>query len=93
MGSTLAYDLASGNASIVLTLEEQLSIHLTSNHYPPVPTSMVKPCIEAIDAIEEGDFGRPIKLPLGVSWRGFESAPANEIAWSHNLGAWLQEIE
>jgi hypothetical protein len=31
-----------------LDLEVALGYHLQGNHYPPVPLSMVEPCIEAI---------------------------------------------
>ena len=39
MGSNLAYELSEG--LLYLDLNTQLEIHLTSNHYPPVPVSMV----------------------------------------------------
>ncbi len=50
MGSNLAYDLASDELG--LDLERAIGIHLQSNHYPPVPLSMVEPCIDAIDKAE-----------------------------------------
>jgi len=43
MGHNLAADLASNPD---LTLERSLSYHLTGNHYPPVPLSMVSALIE-----------------------------------------------
>jgi len=43
----MAYDLAS-NDLLDLDLDTQIQIHLTSNHYPPVPSSMVAPCIEKL---------------------------------------------
>ena len=43
MGSNLAYDLASDELS--LDLETAIGYHLQGNHYPPVPLSMVEPCI------------------------------------------------
>jgi hypothetical protein len=74
-----------------IPLEQQLSYHLTSNHFPPVPTSMVQPCIEAIDAINEGDYGRLISLPDGVGYKGLTVAPASAIAEQHHLDAFLDE--
>ncbi len=47
MGSTFATELAD-NDLLGLDLETQIGIHLSSNHYPPVPRSMVQPCIDAI---------------------------------------------
>lgn len=84
-----AEDLAGGELG--LSLESAISLHLTSNHYPPVPTSMVLPCIEAIYAINEGEGSREIALPEGVSWRGQDTAPAYALAEAHHLDAWLGE--
>jgi hypothetical protein len=91
MGSMFAEDLAGGGLG--LTLEGAISLHLTSNHYPPVPTSMVAPCVEAIEAINEGDSDRLITLPDGVYWRGEEEAPAWALAEAHHLDAWLYDEE
>ena len=46
MGSNFANDLALADN---LDIETQIGIHLSANHYPPVPSFMVKTCIEAID--------------------------------------------
>lgn len=89
MGTNFAHDLA--NEDFGLSLETQISIHLTSNHYPPVPTFMVPVCIEAIDACNEGDYDREIDLPEGVSFRGRTTAPAGAIVEQHHLGEWLAE--
>ena len=86
MGSNFATDLADNDT---LTLERSIAIQLTSNHYPPVPLSMVEPCIEAIQAWNEDyDSDRLIKLPDGVSWRDKDSAPAWAIIEAHHLDAW-----
>jgi hypothetical protein len=84
MGYTTATELAS-----ILDLNSSLAMHLTANHYPPVPTSMVQPCIDAIDAYHDEDYERLIELPEGVLWRGETSAPASAIAEAHHLDAWL----
>lgn len=96
MGSNFANEMADGTLSemgIVLSLEDQIAIQLTSNHYPPVPTSMVKPCIEAIDACNFDEGSRLIELPEGVTWRGLTNAPAYAIVEAHHLDAWLSEGE
>jgi hypothetical protein len=72
-----------------IDLRQQLSWHLGSNHYPPVPQSMIEACINAIDAGNEGDFDRLIDLPDGASWRGQKSAPAHAIIDGHHLNAWI----
>ncbi len=84
MGYTTAQELAS-----ILDLESSIEMHLVANHYPPVPKSMVQPCIAAIDAYWEEDYDQPIKLPEGVFWRGEEYAPAHAIVEAHHLDAWL----
>ena len=89
MGSVTAIGLADS----VLDLETQLAYHLQGNHYPPVPLSMVQPCIDAIDAYWEDELNREIELPEGVSWRGNTTAPAYAIIESHHLESWCQEDE
>lgn len=92
MGANFANEMADGTLAdlgIHLTLRDQISIQLTANHYPPVPTSMIDPCIDAIDACNEGESNRLIKLPEGVTWRGQESAPAWAIVDGHHLDAWV----
>jgi hypothetical protein len=84
MGYTTAQELAE-----ILDLEGSLKMHLTANHYPPVPVSMVQPCIDAIDAYHDEDYDRPIKLPEGITWRDEEYAPAHAIVEAHHLDAWL----
>lgn len=84
----MAYELADSELFPELDLENAITIQLRSNHYPPVPYSMVPVCIEAIHAYNVGDFSKEIKLPEGVSWRGQDTAPAAAIIDSHHLDAW-----
>jgi hypothetical protein len=88
MGSNFANDLATMPE---LGMESAIAMHLRGNHYPPVPLSMVQPCIEAIDAYWEDDHNRLIEMPEGVSWRGESHAPAWAVIESHHLDAWCQE--
>ena len=89
MGSTLATELADG--TLGLDMHSAIAMHLRGNHYPPVPLSMVQPCIDAIDAYWEDSQDRLIELPEGVSWRGETSAPAWALIESHHLDAWCQD--
>jgi hypothetical protein len=91
MGSNLAIELADG--TLGLDMESAIAMHLQGNHYPPVPYSMVQPCMDAIDAYWEDDINRSIELPEGVSWRGETHAPAYAIIESHHLDAWCTEDE
>ena len=92
MGSNFATELADGMFD--LDLETQLSMHLRGNHYPPVPTSMIAPCIEAINSVNDnGDWDLEIELPSPITWRDKTSAPAHAIIEAHHLHAWLIEAE
>ena len=86
MGSNFAHDLAESD----LDLSTAIGIHLTSNHYPPVPTIMVMPCIEAIEAYWEDDLDREIQMPEGVSYRGRDTAPALAVIEQHHLHSWCE---
>jgi len=84
---------AEGLTEIGLSLEEQILVHLTSNHYPPVPKSMVPTCIEAIDKANEGDWQDEVELPEGVLWKGETTAPVSAIVEQHHLEFWIIESE
>jgi hypothetical protein len=89
MGSVTAIGLAETE----LDLEKQLAYHLQGNHYPPVPLSMVAPCIEAIDAAYDEDFDRYIAMPEGVFYKGMSHAPAWAIIEQHHLSWFITPVE
>jgi hypothetical protein len=89
---------AIGMTETETTLEQQISWHLSGNHYPPIPQVMVPVCIQAIDALKDGDANREIPMPFDgerdgkpfqVTWRGQTTAPAWAIAEHAHLDAWL----
>ena len=66
-----------GRASLIGMLEMTdqdtvLRWHLQSNHYPPVPATMVEPCKWAIRAMYDGEPTKAIELPEGVTYRGMQ---------------------
>lgn len=85
MGNNTSQDLAEN----VLDIRQSIAIQLRSNHYPPVPLTMVEPCIEAIYACSDEDYDKKITLPEGVLWRGKPTAPAWAIVEGHHLEPWL----
>jgi hypothetical protein len=93
MGSITAIGLADS----VLDLETQILYHLKGNHYPPVPSEMVTPCIEAIDAAYDEDFDKMIDMPMvgdfQILYKGNKSAPASAIIEQHHLDFWLPEYD
>ena len=93
MGRAFAVDLST-EFDTEFDLEMAISIHLQNNHYPPVPLSMVQPCIDAIDAAWNQDYNLMIELPQGVTYRGgATSAPAYAIIENHHLLPWIEDVE
>jgi len=88
MGNNTAMDLAE---NLDISLEQAIGYHLQGNHYPPVPLSMVQPCIEALDAYHENDAMRQIAMPDGVFYKGMSHAPAFAIIEQHHLDPWLPQ--
>jgi hypothetical protein len=74
-----------------LTLEDKVGMHLRGNLYPPVPLSMVQPCVDAINAYWNEDYLAEIPLPDGVQWRGYNVAPAAAIIEAHRLDGFVME--
>jgi hypothetical protein len=74
-----------------LTLEDKVGMHLRGNLYPPVPLSMVQPCVDAINAYWNEDYLSEIPLPDGVQWRGYNVAPASAIVEAHRLDGFVME--
>jgi hypothetical protein len=72
-------------------LDTVLVWHLQSNHYPPVPLSMIPACKAAIVAMQADSPNKSIPLPRGVSWRGKRFAPACEIVSAHHLDGFIRE--
>jgi len=92
MGNMTARELAFlGNEEA--GLETALSWHLTSNHFPPVPTTMVQPCVEAINNANAGEWDKMVQLPDGVGYRGMTSAPTHAIVEQHHLESFLDDDE
>ena len=91
MGTNFATELA--ELDLGLSLEDSIAIHLSANHYPPVPRSMVQPCIDAIDAYYDEDYQRLIDLPALITWRYKSQAPASAIVDAHHLDAWLPQYD
>ena len=66
-----------------------LAWHLQSNHYPPVPESMIPVARAAIEAGNREDWDAEIALPDGVTYRDATTAPAHAIIEAHHLDAFL----
>ena len=74
-------------------IAQQLAWHLQGNFYPPVPRSMVQPCLEAIEAYWDDATDTKIYLPEPITWKGLTYAPAWAILEAHRLEAWTADYD
>jgi hypothetical protein len=84
MGYLHAIEFAEGD------LDTGLTWHLRSNHFPPIPLTMLEPCKAAIDFCNNGNMYGEIALPEGVTYKGQTTAPAWVIVEQHHLDAWIE---
>ena len=89
MGYASALEMATNGTDIDIAL----GWHLQSNHYPPIPLSMLEPCKAAIDAYWEDECDREIELPEPILYKGRTTAPAWAIIEQHHLGAWTTDYD
>lgn len=72
-----------------LILEQQIKLHLNANFYPPVPESMVEPCVEAIKLANQGFYFDHVALPDNVEWHHRQHVPADELISTFHLEEWI----
>jgi hypothetical protein len=70
-------------------LQPALHWHLTANHYPPLPTSMVEVCARAVALAVDDDWNAEVPLPEGVSYLGRNTAPVHAVVENHHLEAFV----
>ena len=85
MGSMQAQEMAE-----LLEIESAIAWHLQSNHYPPIPETMVSPCLEAIDNANLGLWHNEVELPKGVWYKGRNTAPTWAMIEQHHLDTWVE---
>ena len=89
MGYSTAYSLAT---DAHLSLEDAISMHFSSNCYPPIPQFMVKCAVEAVLSASADDWYNEIELPEGVTHRlGKTQVTAAEIIENCRLEAFVME--
>jgi hypothetical protein len=89
----MGYNTAQDLAGLDIKLEDSIRYHLTGNFYPSIPTSMVAPCVKAIELYNMGDTHGLVELPLPIRYRGESTCPAYKLIEAHHLEAWLYEAE
>jgi len=80
MGYSAAYNFAQQT-----DLETAVRWHLSANCYPPVPSFMIQPCVDAINAVLEDDYNQVVDLPDGVTYKNLSTAPAWAIIENYRL--------
>jgi hypothetical protein len=70
-------------------LRVALEWHLQSNHYPPVPMSMLPVCERAIKKARDGKWHFRVRLPKGCTFKGSIYAPVDEVVRGHNLDTFI----
>jgi hypothetical protein len=68
--------------------EQAMSYHLTANHFPPVPTTMLPVCIKAVENWEDSDM--MLDLPEGIEYQGQTQAPVWAIIEGHHLEVFVE---
>lgn len=70
-----------------------LKWHLLSNHYPPVPLSMLGPCITAINLAIDGEWNAIVRLPADMTYRGEHVATVLVIVEAFHLMPFVENGE
>lgn len=90
MGTTGAMGMADNVNEGLVSLDAALHWHLTSNHFPPVPTTMIPVAKAAIEALNDDDGDREIPLPEGIETRdGLTVLPAWRVSESLHLWSFV----
>lgn len=83
MGQATAEGMAECVREGLAPLATALRYHLTVNHFPPVSDLWVGPCIEAMQAIQQGDDQQEIMGPWG------QPMPARRLCEGLHLDAFI----
>jgi len=73
-----------------LELEDYVSMHFSSNCYPPIPQFMVQSAVAAINACNYGDYNEVIELPMGVTYKGSQFVDAATFVEQHRLEGFVE---
>jgi len=77
-----------------LEQDNALAWHLRYNHFPPRPAELIQAARQAIDAANEGEPGRLIALPEGITTQdGATSQTAAELIEALHLDGFLTTQE
>lgn len=94
----MGYATARGMAECVdggqISLDQALRWHLTHNHFPPIPESMVPVAKRAIAACNAGEPERILRLPANARHRRLgKLVPAWVVVGGLHLDAFIDQVE
>lgn len=93
MGTATAVAFAQAVQEGLSNLDAVLLYHLTANHYPPLPASLVPTAKLAIEAAEAEEWDKQIELPEGVTYKDQSSAPASACIDAWHLDAFVTSYD
>lgn len=73
-----------------LSLPTALSVHFSTNCYPPVPRVMIPFAVEVLERATDELWDEPVELPDGVQWRGQDSMTVSEAIEALYLQAFVE---
>ncbi len=89
MGRMQADEFAAMEKQGEISIDQALSWHLSSNHYPPIPQYMLPACKAAIDAANAGEWDREIDIPEGVQYKDGGKPTASALIEHAHLDSFL----
>jgi len=67
MGRLYAEGLAESAEDRMIDLVQAVTIHLSSNHYPPVHKAFVPVAVRAIELASDGQWDEDLEMPNGLT--------------------------
>ena len=93
MGSLQAAAFAEAVKDGDTNLSAALLWHLTGNHYPPLPTSLVPVAKRVIEKASRCEWDSNVRLPAGITYKGKSLAPVGECVQAWHLDAFILSAE
>ena len=72
------------------TLTDMVSMHFSSNCYPPIPQFMVDCAVAAIQCCNDGNYNEVIELPHGVTYKDSQFVDAATFVEQHRLEGFVE---
>ena len=71
------------------SFDQALSWHMTGNHYPPLPSSLIPVAKIVIEKAKQCRWAAKVKLPEGVSYQGKRMVPVSACVEAWHLDVFL----